>query len=320
MASAKSILITGATGNQGGAVLQQLATHPRSSEFTLLAVTRDATSPSAKRITGRYPDVKLVQGNLDDVPALFSAAKAVLEENGHDKQIWGVYSVQVSLGKNVTHEGEIKQGISLIDESIKEGVTHFVYSSVDRGGNQRSFENETPIPHFQSKYKIENHLLDQAGKKGEKMGWTILRPVAFMDNLAPGFQTKVFLAALRDNLQGKPLQWVFCEDIGRFAARAFVENEKWNGRAEALAGSELTFEEMNGCFERVVGSPVPATYGVFGSALMRFVTEVNLMITWFADEGYGTDIAALRREEPKLCDFESWLREKSGWKSQAIAV
>ncbi|KAF1843534.1 NAD(P)-binding protein [Cucurbitaria berberidis CBS 394.84] len=319
MSATKAILVTGVTGKQGGAVLKNLATHPSSSNYTLLAVTRDASSASAKRIVENHPAVKLVQGNLDDVPALFSAAKVALKEAGIEPRIWGVYSVQVSTGKNVTHEGEVRQGNTLIDESLKEGVTHFVYSSVERGGNKRSFENTTPIPHFQSKYEIEQHLLEKAGKHGEKMGWTILRPVAFMDNLAPGFPTKVFLAALRDGLRGKPIQWVSVEDIGIFAARAFREHEKWNARAEGLAGSELTLDEMNECFEKVIGIPVPATYGVFGSALMWAVTELNLMITWFATEGYGAEIDNLRKEEPKLCDFETWLRERSAWKSQAIA-
>ncbi|KAL1800064.1 hypothetical protein ACET3X_000406 [Alternaria dauci] len=318
MAATKAILVTGATGKQGGAVLEQLAKHPSHAEYTLLAVTRDANSGSAKKIVERHPDVKLVQGNLDDCPALFASAKAALKEAGKEEKIWGVYSVQVSLGKNVTHESEVVQGNALIDESIKEGVTHFVYSSVDRGGNERSFENPTPIPHFQSKYEIEKHLLEKAGKNGENMGWTILRPVAFMDNLVPGFPSKVFLAALRDTLQGKSNQWVSVEDIGLFGAKAFVNNEKWNGRAEALAGSELTMDEMSGCFERVIGSPVPATYGVFGSALMWAVAEVNVMISWFASEGYGCNISKLKKEEPKLCDFETWLAERSGWKGQAI--
>lgn len=318
MSATKAILITGATGKQGGAVLKHLATHPTSSEYTLLAVTRDAKSASAQRITQQYPTVKIVQGNLDDVPALFVAAQAVLEENGLDEQIWGVYSVQVSMGKNVTHDSEVLQGNNLIDESMRQGVTHFVYSSVERGGNVHSHINSTPIPHFQSKYEIEKHLVKKGGVYGENMGWTILRPVAFMDNLAPGFPTKVFLAALRDTLQGKSVQWVSVDDIGMFVARAFTEHEVWNGRAEGLAGSELTFDEMNECFKKVVGSPAPATYGVLGSALMWAVTEVNLMITWFAEEGYKADIKSLRMEEPKLCDFETWLHDRSGWKAQAL--
>ncbi|KAF1926499.1 NmrA family protein [Didymella exigua CBS 183.55] len=318
MAATKAILITGATGKQGGCVLNQLASHSTASQFTLLAVTRNADSPLAKRIVERHPQVLLVQGDLNDVPGLFDSAKSTLKEAGKPEQIWGVYSVQISMGPGVTTEFEVKQGSDLIDESIKERVTHFVYSSVDRGGNDKSFNNPTPIPHFQTKEEIEQHLLKAAGKNGEKMGWTILRPVAFMDNLEPGMKSKVFLTAMRDTLKGNSNQWVSVEDIGLFGAKSFREPEKWNARAEGLAGSELTMEEMEGCFERAIGKPNGYAFSFMGSALMWAVTEVNIMINWFADEGYGVDVAKLRKEEPQLCDFERWLKERSGWKDQAI--
>lgn len=131
-------------------------------------MTRDSASGSAQKLTSKSPSIKLVQGNLDDVPGLFAAAKTVT--NG--QPIWGVYSVQISVGKGTSHEGEIKQGKDMIDESVKEGVTQFVYSSVERGGDEKSWSNPTPIPHFSSKYEIEHHLRDTAGS----MGWTILRP------------------------------------------------------------------------------------------------------------------------------------------------
>jgi uncharacterized protein YbjT (DUF2867 family) len=317
MSTTKAVLITGATGKQGGAILKQLATHPSSSQFTLLAVTRNTASASAKKITERYPDALLVQGDLNDAPALFKSAQDTLKKAGKSEQIWGVYSVQVSLGPGVTFESEVTQGKALIDESLKQGVSHFVYSSVDRGGNAKSFDNETPIPHFQSKFQIEKHLLQQAGSNGEKMGWTILRPVAFMDNLEPGIPTKVFLAAVRDTLQGKPMQWISIDDIGLFGAKAFRDPEAWNTRAEALAGEELTFDELSGCFERVTGYPAPATFGILGSVLKWAVTEVNVMITWFATDGYGADINKLRKEEPELCGFERWLKERSAFKAAA---
>ncbi|KAF2443057.1 NmrA family protein [Karstenula rhodostoma CBS 690.94] len=316
MASSKPILITGATGKQGGAVLEQLASHASASQFVLLAVTRNTTSASAQKITKRFPDVLLVQGDMNDVPDLFKSAQNTLKSAGKPSKIWGVYSVQISLGPGVTFEGEIEQGKAMVDESVAHGVKHFVYSSVDRGGNAKSFENETPIPHFKSKHQIEHHLLEKAGSKGKNMGWTILRPVAFMDNLEPGFKTKVFLAALRDTLQGKPLQWISTDDIGIFAAKAFRDPEGWNTRAEALAGDELTLDEMAGCFERVTGSANIATYGFFGNGLMWAVKELNIMITWFATDGYGADIGKLKKEEPQLCGFERWLRERSAWKTQ----
>lgn len=167
----KVILVTGATGNQGGAVINAILAE-KDQNFTILAVTRDASSNSSQKLAKKSQSIKLVQGNLDDVPAIFKAAKEVVKE-----PIWGVYSVQISMGKGVTYEGEIAQGKAMVDESVKNGVEHFVYSSVDRGGDEKSWEVETPIPHFQTKYHIERYLKEKAGQ----MGWTILRPVAFMD-------------------------------------------------------------------------------------------------------------------------------------------
>ncbi|KAI0892789.1 NAD(P)-binding protein [Annulohypoxylon nitens] len=305
--SSKVLLILGATGKQGGAVIDALLSRAQE-KFTILAVTRDAKSPSAQRLAEKSSSIKLVQGNLDDVPSLFQEARKV-----HSQPIWGVYSVQISMGTGVTLEGEIAQGKDLIDESIKAGVKHFVYGSVERGGDEASWDNPTPIPHFQSKYHIERHLRDSTapGKTGESMGWTVLRPVAFMDNLSPGFPTKVFIAALRNHLGNKPLQWISSTDIGVFAMKAFTEPEKWNRRAVGLAGDQLSFDELSASFSRATGSPVPVTYWFFGSVLTYLATELSIMIRWFASDGYKADVAARRKDHPDILTIEKWLVKES---------
>ncbi|KAK0744440.1 hypothetical protein B0T21DRAFT_407544 [Apiosordaria backusii] len=311
----KALLITGATGKQGGAVIDALIDRASSGfpPFTILAVTRHPDSASAQRLAARSSNIKLVKGDLDDVPALFEEALRVND----NKPIWGVYSVQVSMGPGVTLEGEVKQGTALIDGAIEAGVKHFVYSSVERGGDVKSWDNPTPIPHFQSKHKIEIHLRDatQAGEPGGPMGWTILRPVAFMDNLAPGFPTKVFLAALRNWLgdNRKPLQWIATADIGVFAAMAFEDPQKWNRKAIGLAGDELTVEQLGQAFTKATGQPAPITYWFLGSALTYAVKEMGTMIAWFASDGYAADIEARRRDYPGLMTMEQWLQTKSGW-------
>ncbi|KAF2838283.1 NmrA family protein-like protein [Patellaria atrata CBS 101060] len=296
----KVILVTGATGKQGGAVIKSLLSSP--TKYNILAVTRDPSSSSAQKLAAKSPSVKPIKGDLNDVPSLFAAAKEVSSE-----PIWGVYSVQISQGKGASHEGEIRQGISLVDESIKNSVKHFVYSSVDRGGESKSWENETPIPHFQTKHKIEHHLRDNAGA----MSWTILRPAAFMDNLTPEFQSKVFLAALTNKMGDKKLQWVATEDIGAFAAKSFDNPEEWNHKAISLAGDELNAAEVSRAIQNTTGTPFKATFSILGSALMWAMKEFDHMISWFAAEGYGADIQQLRKIHPGLKDMESWLKETS---------
>ncbi|KAI1073563.1 NAD(P)-binding protein [Whalleya microplaca] len=306
------ILVTGATGKQGGAVINALLSQ-KAGTFTILAVTRDTSSPSAKRLASRSPSIKLVQGNLDDVPALFQEALKV-----QSQPIWGVYSVQISIGKGVTLQSEVSQGKSLIDGAINAGVKHFVYSSVERGGDKTSWNNPTPIPHFQSKYQIERYLRDitGAGKPGQSMGWTILRPVAFMDNLTPEFPTKVFLAALHNYLGNKPLQWVATADIGVFAAKAFTDPGSWDRKAVGLAGDELTFDQLTNSFQNATGHPVPLTYWIFGTALTYMVSEMALMLEWFASDGYRADIKARRKDHPDMLTMEKWLVKEGPFKTK----
>lgn len=300
----KVLLVTGATGKQGGSVIDSLLSQAFSpSDYTILAVTRDANSSSAQKLAAKSPSIKLVEGNLDDVPALFRAAHEVAKE-----PIWGVYSVQVSIGKGVTHEGEIVQGKAMIDESVKQGVKHFVYGSVDRGGDEKSWDTPTPIPHFVSKHQIEHHLRERAG---DKMGWTILRPVAFMDNLEPGFPTKVFMTALRDTLGDKLVQWVAASDIGVFAAKAFANPQEWNHRAMGLAGDELDFEGLSAAFKNKTGQPIGTTFWVLGTALKWGVKEMGTMLDWFTSDGYGADIQKVRRINPDQMDMETWIAKRS---------
>lgn len=301
----KVILVTGATGKQGGSVIDALVASPSTSRFTILAVTRNASGASAQKLTSKASNIKLVQGDLDDAAGLFKAAKAAV--GGED--IWGVYSVQISMGKGVTYDSEVKQGNDLIDESVKNGVKQFVYSSVERGGDEHSWDNPTPIEHFRTKHTIEHHLRDNAGD----MGWTILRPVAFMDNLAPGFPHKVFLTAMRDTLNGKSNQWVATSDIGWFVANAFEKPEEWNHKAVGLAGDELTFDQQSKAFESKTGYPAGTTFSFLGQTLKYMVTDLGLMLDWFGSDGYKADIPKLRKINPNMMDFETWLVKSSSF-------
>ncbi|KAI1170151.1 hypothetical protein F4777DRAFT_136314 [Nemania sp. FL0916] len=307
----KVVLVTGATGKQGGAVINALLDQ-RSEKFTILAVTRDVNAAASQKLLSRYPSIKLIQGNLNDVPTLFNTAR-----NATGKPIWGVFSVQISVGNDVTSESEVRQGRALIDESIAAGVRHFVYSSVDRGGDGKSWDNTTPIPHFRTKYEIEHYLRDVTalGTPGEKMGWTILRPVAFMDNVTPGFPTKVFLAALRNWLGSKRMQWVATRDIGIFAAKVFTHPSEWDHRSIGLAGDELNFDELSQAFMSVTGRPAPVTYSFFGSAMTFMVSELRVMINWFSTDGYAANIQLCRAEHPGLLSFAEWLSRESRFPS-----
>ncbi|KAI1060913.1 hypothetical protein LB507_010153 [Fusarium sp. FIESC RH6] len=299
----RALLITGATGKQGSAVINALLAKD-SSDFVLLAATRNKESPSAKKLAAKSSNIKLIEGDLDSIPALFQAAK----QAAGSVPIWGVYSVQLSMGKGVTLEGEVRQGKGLVDESIKAGVKHFVYSSVDRGGDEKSWSDATVVPHFKTKFEIEHHLRDSTANGKSSMNWTILRPTAFMENLEPIFATKIFLTMIRDTLKDKPLQWVATEDIGFFAAEAFNNPEAWSKKAISITGDELTFAQLSEAFEHATGGPAGTTFGILGKALKVGVKELGIMVNWFRDEGYGADLANVRKLNPGTKTMEEWVK------------
>lgn len=210
---------------------------------------------------------------------------------------------------------EEAQGKSLVDKALKQDVKHFVYTSVDRGGDETSWISPTDVPHFRTKHNIELHLREEAARAGGGMTWTILRPVAFMDNFAPGaFGGKVFLAALRRELgEEKRLQLVSCRDIGVFGVKALMGagSKEWGNQAIGLVGDSLSMEEMVKVFGEETENPVTPTWGVLGSAFMWGVGEMGNMVRWFGRVGYDADLERCQRLHPEMMDLRRWLREES---------
>jgi uncharacterized protein YbjT (DUF2867 family) len=170
----RKILVVCATGKQGGALIEALLAS-KTSNFDIYGLTRDAASNSAKKLMPRRsPWFKVIQ----KFPNLF-LSKLALE--------FGVFSLLQCQAK--TKRSRPKP---LIDASVVNGIQHFVFTSVDRGGPSKSENDPTYVPHFITKYNIEKHLKEKAAGSPQKMAWTILRPVAFLDNLTPDFLGKSF--------------------------------------------------------------------------------------------------------------------------------
>lgn len=214
---------------------------------------------------------------------------------------------QVAIGNGALEE---KQGKALIDEALKQKVQFFVYSSVDRGGDA-SYTSPTNVLHFINKHNIEHHLVEQS--KNTDMRWVILRPAAFYENLSPDFFGKVFATSFMMALKGKPLQMVAAADIGFFGAEAFLYPEVYQGRGLSLAGDELTHDEMARIFKQKTGQPLPSTFRILCSIFMASMKDMGYMFKWFHDSGYKADIPELKRINPSLKSFGTWLENHSGF-------
>ena len=286
MAKSKQlILVTGATGKQGGAVLRHLLQRG----FLVRALVRNPDKPEARALAGHGTEV--VRGDLDDESSLRRALDGV----------WGVFSVQTFHEEGVA--GEVRQGKALAEAARNQAVSQFVYSSV--GGADR----KTGIPHFDSKFEIEEHI------RRTGLRHTILRPVFFMENWE-GMRGMLEQGVLAQPLDPqRTLQQVSVDDIGAFAAMAFEHPGKWQGRTVELAGDELSMIQLAETFGRVLGRDVRYEQVPWDEFEKQAGHDYTVMYRWFNEAGYNADIPGLRQDYPDLSTLERWLRRK-GWGPQ----
>jgi uncharacterized protein YbjT (DUF2867 family) len=278
----KTILVTGATGQQGGATVDALLAS--ASGWKVIALSRKPEAPAARTLAAR--GVQVFRGDMTDRASLREAMKGV----------HGVYSVQANAGV----DAEIRQGKLVADIAAESGVTHFVYGSV--GGAERS----SGVPHFESKWAIEEHI--------RKLGvaTTILRPVTFMDNLAKGPMRAGMLSMMKTFVPDtRPLQLIAVRDIGAFAALAFDRPQEFVGQAIELAGDALMRPQIITALKNAGLSPAISVR--LPTVLTRRMPEdLRLMFNWFAEHGYQANIPRLRARRPELLTLDAWSNPRAG--------
>lgn len=265
MTNERTILITGVTGKQGGAVAQAL----QGGGFKLRGLTRKPESEQAGALTRNGVDI--VKGDLDDEATLRRALTGA----------WGVFGVQNTWEAGV--EREEVQGKRLATLAREAGVEHYVYTSVG------SAHKQTGIPHFENKWRIEETV------RGLRFpSHVILRPVFFMENLVAPYslQGDTLTSALGP---GTKLQMVAVEDIGWFGARAFTNAAKLNRREIDLAGDTRTMPEAAEILTEALGRRITFAQTPI-EQVRQYSEDMALMLEWFERVGYSADIAGLERE------------------------
>ena len=284
MAKPLDILVTGATGTQGGAVARQLI----KKGHRIRALTRNVASPAAQALAAL--GVELAQGNLED-RASVDRALAGME---------AMFSVATPYERGP--EAETRQSILAADAAAAAGA-YLVYSSVANADRQ------TGVPHFDSKFAVEEHIRTRGSEAA------ILAPVYFMENAFFG------LAQLRQGVYGSPLvptrrlMQVAVSDIAGAAVAALENRDRYAGKRYDLAGDKLSGEEVVAILSEVTGRqlsyfqvPMEMIRGAMGEDAVK-------MYEWFETTGSSADRAALRRDFPEVpwLSFAAWTRAQD-WK------
>jgi uncharacterized protein YbjT (DUF2867 family) len=284
MSDSLSVLVTGATGQQGGALARVLL----DKGHRVRAFVRRPNSPEAKEL--ERLGARLAEGNLEEASTIEDAAK------GMD----AVFIVATPFEAGM--EAETRHGIAAAEAAKAAGVGHLVYSSV------ASADKDTGIPHFESKRKVEEHI------EGLGVPYTIVAPVYFMDNLlAPWTLPQLKEGRLPMALpSSRPLQQITPSDIAAFTALVLENREEFVGRRLDIASDELSGEEVAEVLTQVTGREIHYVELPLEQVRQAMGDDGARMFEWFDQVGYSADIEALRREHPEVGwhTFEEWAKEQ----------
>jgi len=277
VANQRKILVTGATGQQGGSLARLLLRK----KHKVYALTRNTQSSAAQDLRNRGANI--VKGDLDDSDSLQRAVK----------DVESVFLMGTPFEDGT--EGEIRRGKLMADIAKENGIEHLVYSSVANA------DKNTGIPHFESKYKVEQHI------KNLGIPHTIIGPTFFMENLlGPGLEQGQLALPLS---QSTTLQQSALENIAEFSALVLERHKPFLGKRIDIASDEVTGEQAAEILSNVLGNKMR-----YVSIPLDQVYQANedmaRMYDWYEKAGTGLDIASLHQEYPEIdwLSFRDWAK------------
>jgi len=271
------ILVTGATGQQGGAVANALLAKGQK----IRVMTRNPNKAAVLAKAG----AEVIKGDFMK-PADMQAAM---------RGVHGVFGVTTFYEAGV--DAEVKQGIELADAAKQAGIGHFVFTSVG------SADRSTGIPHFESKWKVEQHI--------RKIGlpYTVLRPVAFMENFLTFWKPSPEGVLTVPMKPEKKLALVALNDIGEYGATAFLRPKEFLGVAINLAGDELTLPNVAADLSKAMGRSIRFQQFPDEQVEAAMGHDLALMFRWFNQVGYSINPAAVSKKFGiPLTNFAEWVR------------
>ncbi len=286
--NALTVLVIGATGQQGGAVARSLL----QKGHRVKALTRHPDSQGAQELKKLGADV--VMGDLMERSTVERACQGVS----------AMFSVGTFIEQGVG--AEIRQGKTAVDVAKAVGLQHLLYTSV-AGANQ-----QTGISFFDCKNEIEQYIMSQ------NVPYTIIAPTFFMQNLT---NEQMFLPGLREGKLSiavsakRTIQCIDVTNIGQFATMVFEQRSDFLSQRIELASDELTPVQMASTLSRICGRKIE--YAQMPIDKVRAMNaDMATMFEWFERVGHNVNINDLRGEYPEARwhSFEQWAQAQN-WKA-----
>lgn len=295
-ASNKLILVTGATGAQGGAAARALL----ASGFRVRALARNPEADNAQELARL--GVELVKGDMNDEASLIAAAQGA----------YGLFSVQRP--DSDRSDSERRHGYGLVKAAQEAGVTHFVHTSVCEAGKHTAFPR-WESGYWYQKYWTDKWDIEEAVRNGGFKYWTVLKPAFMMDNFAmpkaqgmfPLLKEGRIVSAMNADTR---LQLIAADDVGTFTAAALADPARFHGQNIDMAAEALTMQEVAAVLNRVLGKSVTAQSVSPEEAQSAGRMHVGWVRTqeWTNEVGYRADIDALKGYGIPLTSFADWVK------------
>ncbi len=222
--SDRPILVTGAAGKTGLAVIRALAARGA----RVRALVRRKAQSAAVTAAGAAEILVADQADPGAMEEAFDGAAAV-------------YYICPNLRSNETELGRLA-----IDVARAAGLGHFVYHSVLHPHAER-------MPHHWQKLRVEEALFESG------LAWTILQPAAYMQNLLAGWSEVVERGVYRMPYGvASRIALVALEDVAEVAARAITEEGHVHAIYELVGTAPLAQTEVAALLAEALGRPVEA--------------------------------------------------------------